>query len=296
MTDIDEYYEAEGQFNRATQLYGENKPDKALKIFETLQNKYSAYIDEWNLYEWMGLCHIKLGQYESAIKSLTLALKNINKEEEEYNYLIICDNLALVYFRVYEYKSALPIFKMAEDLLDLYIQNNRIDCVYAFHLTYGKCYYYLGRFESAISHFVKSEKYMELDGDKESVSEWLAILFLYWGSTYVYLRDLPKAEYYLGKTDIRLLEPEHHYKYYFFYGKLYMLTHDYGKAYILLKQYEDLGIIECDKSEVYYYLGIIHHIKHEDIQAIDYFNKSLEFESVDDWVHEEAKNLLNELL
>lgn len=148
-TDLDKAYQKIA-FNRASELYGENRFSEALELYEkSLKYPYDKKMSLEAKY-WAADCYYQLHKYYDAIvywKELSSDYKiHLLEESKNINY-----NIAFSYYMLDKYAEAISYFNAATQTMDL-----PKEMIADAYLRCGDCYYIMKDFSSATQYYSRA--------------------------------------------------------------------------------------------------------------------------------------------
>lgn len=238
---------------KAIELYKQNKYKEALDAFSSILEHEE---DNAEIYNNMGLCYARLGEFEQAEKSFTKSIK-LNPEIAQ-TYI----NLSDLYYKNGDLSGAIGVLErgsyelednyvLAHLLARVYIEDFRYDMAicelekvldaepdnYDAYYDMGRVQFELGNYEDAISNF---ENVIEFKDDNE-------FLYYYLAQSYEANNETDKAiSNYLKATAMNTKFPLPYKK----LGILFLAREDFEDSIEFFEDYIKLDISEEEKNNV----------------------------------------------
>jgi len=279
-------------FDKGIALYQEFKCEEAVKYFQQLLDDYSDYVDEWNIHEWLGLCHYYLKDYQIAIYHLSKSYKNPEAKQNGLDYVQILENLGRAYFGLNNYKESIKYYEEATAYFHYYSGDNWAYKRFLFHLGKGRCYFHLDMYDHALNEFQAAMNIvLQMKNDSETPVRINLVKYEI-GYTYVFLKDAKKALIHLEEVDAIKLDSLRRLLYYSYLGDAYRMLKDYKNAISIYHKFEQMAEDDDDRAGVSTKLGISYYFVNEKEKAKNYFKKALQYPTKFEWVKERSEKFL----
>ncbi len=263
-------------FDEAVAVLGEHRLQQAREVFEHLLEYHSDTLSDWNIREFLGICHYYEGDYARAIKYLEQSRLGVERVDENgLNIAQILDFLADAYRLAGDYAQSMRYYEEADPYLSFYRGDDWRVSRYLFHLNRGRCYLYLVKRQEALEEFLRGLK--ELDQPSVDADEIVRLNLLYYeiGRIYVYEKDADKALEYLSRVDSSRLESSHLPRYHYALMRLAVLRGQFSVVTEEFGKYRELGITEEDKPDAHYWLAVALYNLGRNVEAENYFKEVL---------------------